>query len=350
MPLTQTTYFTIRLTGDAVEILDQRKLPQESTILRATSVDQLIGAIRDMAVRGAPAIGVAGAFGLVLSAQQNRHLELSRMIAEIQNDAEWIREARPTAVNLMWAVDRMLNFIQSRTWTDSEDLLLELQYEAQAICDEDIATCHAIGEHGKHVIPAGSGVMTCCNTGSLATAGYGTALGVIRSAWAAHSNLHVYACETRPRLQGAKLTAWELQQDAIPFTLITDNMAAWVMKQKQVQCVIAGADRIAKNGDTANKIGTYALATLAKAHQIPFYIAAPLSTIDFACINGDGIPIEERDAAEMTQINAVQITPEGISVYNPAFDVTPAELITGIITEHGVFEANNLLPLEKTQF
>ena len=342
MSLTQATYFTLRLTSDAVEILDQRKLPHESSILRVTSVDHLIAAIRDMAVRGAPASGVAGAFGIVLSARQNRHLDLTKMIDAIQNDSAWIREARPTAVNLMWALDRMLKRIEKQPWTDSDELLLELQYEAQAIHDEDIATCKAIGELGKHVIPSGSGVMTCCNTGSLATAGYGTALGVIRSAWAEHGDLHVYACETRPRLQGAKLTAWELKEDLIPFTLITDNMAAWVMKQKKVQCIIAGADRIARNGDTANKIGTYSLATLAKAHNIPFYIAAPVSTIDFASPNGGVIPIEERNASEMTQIDAIQIAPYGIEVYNPAFDVTPAELITGFITELGVYQPEQL--------
>jgi methylthioribose-1-phosphate isomerase len=350
----KSTFFTLRLASDAIHVLDQRALPREQRILKITTPDDMIGAIQDMSVRGAPAIGVAGAFGIVLSARGHRHLERGRLIEAVQNDAEWIREARPTAVNLMWAVDRMLIALEklsAQADFDNDDIVRELEYEAQAIYDEDIATCNAIGEAGKHVIPSGSSVITCCNTGSLATAGYGTALGVIRSAWAEHKSLRVIPCETRPRLQGAKLTTWELQQDGIPFTLISDNMAAVVMRDGlpgagPIACVIAGADRIAANGDSANKIGTYSLACLAKTHGIPFYIAAPLSTVDFNCPSGGDIPIEERAKEEMTHMGEIPITPDEITVYNPAFDVTPAELITGIITEKGLVTPENLKTLQ----
>ena len=340
---------TIKLTPTSIEFLDQRYIPAKILTFTATNVEDVIFAIKDMVVRGAPAIGVAGAMGLVTSVRNNGHLKLKKVLEQLLGDAEKIKAARPTAVNLMWAVDFLIEKIAMKNFEDTPTLLQFLETAAQQLLESDIATNQKMGEFGKVLLPKGARIMTCCNTGSLATAGYGTALGVIRSKFAEDKQIHVYACETRPRLQGAKLTAWELQQDGIPFTLITDNMAAFLMQQGKVDCIIAGADRIAANGDTANKIGTYSLAVLGQYHHIPFYIAAPVSTIDFSIPDGSYIPIEERASIEVTDIAGQKISPDNIQVYNPAFDVTHAKLITKIITEHGVFSPDKLAQAQTTQ-
>ena len=298
----------IRWLGDALELLDQRLLPDQTKYVRCTTAEQVAAAIRDMVVRGAPAIGCAAAFGVVLSGGSPSSYEV-------------LAGSRPTAVNLFWALDRMRK---------AKDLRLE----AEAIFAEDLAANHAMGDHGAKLIPERSRVMTHCNAGALATAGYGTALGVIRSAKG--KGISVIANETRPYLQGARLTAYELVQEGIPVTLVTDNMAGHLMSRGEVDVIVVGADRIAANGDTANKIGTYALAVLAKRHGIPFYVAAPLSTFDPKIPDGSHIPIEERAADEVTGYRDLRWAPQGVKVRNPAFDVTPAELITGIVTEKGV--------------
>jgi methylthioribose-1-phosphate isomerase len=298
----------IRWRGDCLELLDQRLLPDKELYVTCRSAEQVAQAIRDMVVRGAPAIGCAAAFGVVLS-------------RGVPAAYEVLAKSRPTAVNLSWALERMKK-------------AQDLEAEAIAIYEEDIAANRAMGRLGAALIPEGARVMTHCNTGALATAGYGTALGVIRSA--KHKKISVIANETRPYLQGARLTAWELVQEGIPCTLITDSMAGHLMSKGEVDVVVVGADRIAANGDVANKIGTYPLAVLAKRHGIPFYVAAPLSTFDPKIADGSHIPIEERPAAEVTGYRGTRWAPEGISVRNPAFDVTPAELITGIICEKGI--------------
>jgi methylthioribose-1-phosphate isomerase len=298
----------IRWRGDRLELLDQRLLPEKSEYVACRSAEEVAQAIRDMVVRGAPAIGCAAAFGVVLG-------KGSRVAYDV------LAKSRPTAVNLFWALERMKK-------------AKDLETEARAIFDEDLAANRAIGRFGAELIRERSRVMTHCNTGALATAGYGTALGVIRAAKS--KNISVIANETRPYLQGARLTAWELVQEGIPCTLITDSMAGHLMSKGEVDVVIVGADRIAANGDVANKIGTYPLAVLAKRHGIPFYVAAPLSTFDPKIPDGSQIPIEERPAAEVTGYRGARWAPEGVSVRNPAFDVTPAELITGIISEKGI--------------
>ena len=298
----------IRWLGDSLELLDQRLLPDQTKYVRCTSADEVAAAIRDMVVRGAPAIGCAAAFGVVLGNGSEKSFQI-------------LAASRPTAVNLFWALDRMRK-------------AKDLRKEAEAIFAEDLAANHAMGDHGAELIPQNARVMTHCNAGALATAGYGTALGVIRSAKG--KGISVIANETRPYLQGARLTAYELVQEGIPVTLITDNMAGHLMSRGEVDVIVVGADRIAANGDTANKIGTYALAVLAKRHGIPFYVAAPLSTFDPKIPDGSHIPIEERPAGEVTGYREVRWAPEGVHVRNPAFDVTPADLITGIVTEKGV--------------
>ncbi len=301
-------------------LLDQRVLPRQTVWLTLrTSVD-VVHAIKDMAVRGAPAIGIAAAYGMALAAQGGEDL------AQASED---LAASRPTAVNLFWALDR----IAKLGATDPEAILAE----AQAIEREDLAMNQAIGDHGAFVIKNGWNVLTICNTGALATAGHGTALGVIRSAHQQGKAIHVYSCETRPRQQGLRLTAYELLDEGIPFHSIADGAAASLMRAGKVDCVIAGADRITANGDTANKLGTYMLAVLAMHHGIPFYIAAPSSTLDPSLATGDLIPIEERSGEELTHIEGVPVGPEGCPVFNPAFDVTPGELITAIITERGIF-------------
>lgn len=306
---------------DHLKMLDQRLLPMQEVWIELRTWQSVRDAIRDMAVRGAPAIGVAAGYGLALAALSGDDMTVA---------AQEMREARPTAVNLMWAVDRIMGL---------GDLGFEaILAEAKAIEKEDLAMNLAIGRHGAELLKPGSRVMTICNTGSLATAGHGTALGVIRTAYEQGKVAHVYSCETRPRMQGLRLTAWELLKDGIPFQSISDNMAATLMKEGKVDLVIAGADRIAANGDSANKIGTYMLAVCAAFHKIPFYIAAPSSTFDTSIPDGSHIPIEERTESEITEIEGVRVAPVGVKVYNPGFDVTPGELIEGIITEAGVYK------------
>jgi methylthioribose-1-phosphate isomerase len=304
---------------DVLRMLDQRALPGREEWLELRTHGEVAEAIRDMAVRGAPAIGVAAAYGMALAAKNGvPREEASRVLAA----------SRPTAVNLFWALDRIGRLPRF----EYEAVLAE----AQAIEREDLEMNLAIGRHGAELIPAGARVLTVCNTGALATAGHGTALGVIRSAHAVGKGIHVYSCETRPRQQGLRLTAYELAKEGIPFHSIADGAAGSLMRAGQVDCVVAGADRIAANGDTANKIGTYSLAVLARHHRIPFYIAAPTSTLDPSLECGDEIPIEERGAEELTHIEGVCAAPEGCPVFNPAFDVTPGDLIDAIVTERGV--------------
>jgi methylthioribose-1-phosphate isomerase len=301
-------------------MLDQRVLPSRVEWLTLGSSAEVASAIRDMAVRGAPAIGVAAAYGMALAAANNENRDRARAL---------LAASRPTAVNLFWALERICKM---PSWEPAD--VLE---EAKKIEAEDLACNLAIGRHGAAILPNGAAILTVCNTGSLATAGHGTALGVIRTGWEQGKVKFVYSCETRPRQQGLRLTAWELIQDRIPFASIADGAAGSLMRAGKVDFVIAGADRIAANGDTANKIGTYSLAVLARHHGIPFAIAAPTSTIDPGTPTGDDIPIEERDAEELTEIDGVRVAPVGCPVVNPAFDVTPGELIDAIVTEEGVF-------------
>lgn len=321
----------------AVCLIDQTKLPHTHAIVRCRSVEEVAEAIRRMVVRGAPAIGIAAAYGMLLALPADGQAAAAAVLERLQQAKATLDRARPTAVNLGWATTRMLRAAQ---WLIQQGMQAELGarllQEAHAIKAEDLAMCHAIGEHGAALLPDGARVLTHCNAGGLATAGYGTALAPIRTAHARGRRVHVFVDETRPFLQGARLTAWELQAAGIPQTLITDNMAGYFMRRGAIDCVIVGADRIVANGDVANKIGTYSLAVLAKAHGIPFYVAAPSSTIDLSLPHGDAIPIEERDPAEVTHLAGQPIAPAGVPAAHPAFDVTPHELITAIITERGV--------------
>lgn len=336
---------------DHVRLIDQNHLPTNYEVVEISRSDDMATAIKTMIVRGAPAIGVAAAYGMYLGAREIETADRDQFLAQLEQVAQKLRETRPTAVNLFWAIDRMLKIARQTVGNVSyiKEVLLQT---AQKINADDIATCEAIGEHGLTVLPATPAklrILTHCNAGALATAGYGTALGVVRSAWRAERLERLYADETRPRLQGAKLTAWEAVQDGIPVTLITDSMAAHCMKRGMIDAVVVGADRIAANGDTANKIGTYSLALVAKAHDVPFFVAAPLSTIDFKLGNGAQIPIEERDPAEIYQIGHTIICPTGAEFYNPAFDVTPADLIHAIITEYGAMKPAELIQLQTKQ-
>ena len=319
--------------GDRLLLLDQRLLPGKENYLVCTSYQEVADAISVLAVRGAPAIGLAAAYGLVLAAQQAPPDE--DKVAFLAQAAGNLEGTRPTAVNLAWACRRMLA-VAGDAGKKGEGLVSRLLEEAHAIAEEDLAMNRAMGEHGQKLLIEGSRVLTHCNAGALATSGWGTALGVIRAAHAQGRNIEVYACETRPLLQGARLTTWELMQDGIPVTLITDGMAGHLMRQRRVDAVIVGADRIAANGDVANKIGTYGLAVLAHAHGIPFYVAAPTSTIDMSISHGDEIVIEERHADEVRHVGPLVVAPAGVGVYNPAFDVTPAEYISALITDRGV--------------
>jgi methylthioribose-1-phosphate isomerase len=296
----------------------------------------VVASIRDMAIRGAPAIGVAAALGLALGAMAIETRAVDVFVDRFAELCDQMRKARPTAVNLFWAIERMERILQLPRPERVEDAIGRLKDEALSILNEDIETNRRIGQTGGVLIRDGDTVLTHCNAGGLATAGYGTALGVVRAAVAAGRKVRVFAGETRPRLQGARLTAWELTREHIPVTLITDNMAGYVMKEGRISLVLVGADRIARNGDTANKIGTYGLAALARLHHVPFYVATPLSTIDFTLSTGSQIPIEERSRTEVTQIGQECIAPDGVDVINPAFDVTPHRFIDGIITEKGV--------------
>ncbi len=341
---------TIEWTNDGVRMLDQRLLPTEETYLMLRSYDEVADAIRKMVVRGAPAIGVSAAMGIALGASQSVGTSVSDLEDDLGYICEVMSQTRPTAVNLFWAIERMRStFNREKALTqDVEELKRRLVAEALAIFDEDISSNRAIGRFGEPLIPDGATVLTHCNAGALATAGdYGTALGVIRGARDAGKRVAVIADETRPFLQGLRLTAWELAKDNIPVTVITDNMAGHVMKEGKVDAVVVGADRIAANGDTANKIGTYMVAVLAKEHDIPFYVAAPITTLDLSLSSGAEIPIEERDSREITHIRQHQLGPDGVAVHNPAFDVTPNHLISAIITDQGVARAPFEVSLKK---
>src|SRR2546425_2143692 len=333
---------TVEWTNEGVRMLDQRLLPTEEKYLMLRSYEEVADAIKKMVVRGAPAIGVSAAMGLALGANQSVGTSIADLEYDFRFMCKVMSATRPTAVNLFWAIERMRTALQKakKETHDVEEVKKRLVIEAQAIYNEDIESNRALGKFGGELIADGSTVLTHCNAGALATAGdYGTALGVIRGAIDAGKRVAVIADETRPFLQGSRLTAWEMAKDNIPVTVITDNMAGHVMKQGKVDCVIVGADRIAANGDTANKIGTYMVAVLANQHQIPFYVAAPISTIDLAIDSGEEIPIEERDSKEVTHVRDHQLAPEGVDVHNFAFDVTPNELIAAIITDRGVARA-----------
>lgn len=328
-------------------LLDQRILPVEESWLSYTDYREVAEAIRSMVVRGAPAIGVTAAFGAAFGAREIEAADFDGFFAAFEPICAHLAATRPTAVNLFWALERMKQVARTHRALPLPELKARLLAEAQEMAQEDERINRAMGRHGAALIPDGGRVLTHCNAGALATAGYGTALGVIRAAVEAGKKVAVLADETRPWLQGARLTAWELQRDNIPVTLICDNMAGYLMSQGEIDCVIVGADRIAANGDTANKIGTYTVAVLAREHGLPFYVAAPISTIDLSLESGKQIPIEERDRREVTHSGERQLAPENIAVRNPAFDVTPARLISAIITERGVARGNYLTQLRQ---
>lgn len=324
--------------GDAVSILDQRVLPHREKVIRCTNPNQIITAITSMAIRGAPAVGVAGAMALALGARNLKTSDPKVFRRQFAALCERVRVARPTGNNLSWAVERVQSVLVENPNATTSELQLKVRRMADRILTQDIADNQAIGAHGQPVIPRGANVLTYCNAGALATADYGTAIGVIRAAFATDSTIHVYSCETRPFLQGSRLTVYELVQAGIPVTLVTDNCVGSLMRQQKVDVVVVGADRIASNGDTANKIGTYMVAVLAHQHNIPFYIAAPRSTIDPTIPDGQAIPIEQRDPREVTHFHGRLVAPEGVKALNPAFDVTPHSLIAGIITEVGILK------------
>ena len=340
---------TIAREADAVVMIDQRKLPAQEVYVRCKTAAEVARAIKTMVIRGAPAIGVAAAMGIALGMRNSKATGTQKFAAEFQKTCDLMAGTRPTAVNLFWAIERMKRRFASavRAGESVDQIKDRLDREAALIHDEDVASCRALGAFGAEVVPADARVLTHCNAGALATAGYGTALGVIRGAVEKGKRVAVFADETRPFLQGARLTAWELVRDGIDTTVITDNMAGALMRQGKVDLVVVGADRIAANGDTANKIGTYGVAVLAREHQIPFYVAAPMSTIDLDTPDGDRIPIEERNAREVTHVGPSQIAPDGARVWNPAFDVTPHHLIAGIITERGIFRPPYLESLKR---
>lgn len=334
---------TVEWKDGAVRLLDQSRLPTHVEFVECRDYRAVAQAIRELKVRGAPAIGVTAAMGVALGAQAVADTDYDTFANEVRKICDHLAASRPTAVNLFWALARMKDTVAALRNKTIAEIKAELVRESQAILEEDIALCKAMGRHGATLIHSGQTVLTHCNAGALATAGYGTALGVIRAAWEQGKQIRVIADETRPVLQGARLTAWELMQDKIPVTLITDNMAGALMRQGKIQLCVVGADRIAANGDVANKIGTYSVAVLARAHNIPFYVAAPYSTIDLNTASGVDIPIEQRNPLEVTAIHGSHpVAPEGVEVFNPAFDVTPADLITGIITERGVFKPADL--------
>ena len=332
---------TIVREDDAVVMIDQRKLPAEEVYVRCKTAAEVARAIRTMVIRGAPAIGVAAAYGIALGMRGSKATGTQKFAAEFYKTCELMAATRPTAVNLFWAIERMKRTFAAAAETGAsvDQIKDRLDLEAQAIHDEDVASCRAMGAFGAAIVPDEARILTHCNAGALATAGYGTALGVIRGAVEAGKHVTVLADETRPFLQGSRLTAWELVRDGIQTTVITDNMAGAIMRMGQIDLVVVGADRIAANGDTANKIGTYTVAVLAREHKIPFYVAAPLSTIDLGTPDGDHIPIEERNPREVTHLRGSRLTPVGALIRNPAFDVTPHHLISGIITERGIFRA-----------
>jgi methylthioribose-1-phosphate isomerase len=341
MPHVETMRWLGNAASGTLQLIDQTLLPNELLEISCHNVATVWEAIKTLRVRGAPAIGIAAAYGVILGIREHCE-ETNAFLAKLEETVAYLASSRPTAVNLFWALDRMQAKAKTLAGTHAVAQLPELLLaEARAIHEEDRALCRAIGKHGEPLIPTGAGVLTHCNAGGLATAEYGTALSVLFTCQDRNKPIHVYVDETRPLLQGARLTAWELVQRGIPATLICDNMAAQVMKEKRIQAVIVGADRITANGDSANKIGTYSVAVLAKAHNIPFYVAAPSTTFDLSLATGDLIPIEQRAATEITHSFGKQTAPPNVQVYNPAFDVTPASLITGIITEKGVIQPVN---------
>ena len=332
---------TLEWLPTGVNFLDQTKLPLEETYVLATDYKQVATVIRDMIVRGAPAIGVSAAMGMAIGIDRSTATTLPALTEEVAVIAKTLAETRPTAVNLFWGIDEIRNLYNDLAAknTPIPEIKSAVVAKARRMYDEDIAACKQMGAHGASLLPQEGTVLTHCNAGALATCGYGSALGVIRAAIERGHKIDVFADETRPFLQGARLTAWELMKDNIPTTVLCDNMAAALMRQGRIQAVIVGADRIAANGDVANKIGTYSVAVLAKEHGIPFYVAAPWSTLDLATSHGDLIPIEQRAATEVTHSNGRQMTPHGVAIENPAFDVTPAKYVTAIITERGVLRA-----------
>lgn len=337
---------TIEWVGTYSRLADQTVLPYEYKLVNITSGDDMYDAIKNMVVRGAPAIGIAGAHAVILFAQE-KHTELKNISSDIRKEfidwlldkAEYVKTSRPTAVNLMWAVDKQIEIIKNSK-SDIEGIIEELKTNAIKLERDDIETNKKIGEFGAEIVQKGASILTHCNAGAFATAGFGTALGVVRSAFAKDNTIRVFADETRPRGQGARITTFELVMDKIPVTLITDGMCSYFMKKGMIDLVITGADRIALNGDTANKIGTYTVAIAAKYHNIPFYVAAPLSTLDTSIKSGDEIPIEERPSEEVTHVNGKRICADGVNIINPGFDITPHGLISGIITEKGILRPN----------
>ncbi|RLA91706.1 MAG: S-methyl-5-thioribose-1-phosphate isomerase [Deltaproteobacteria bacterium] len=328
-------FFTLKWEDKKLILLDQRKLPLRHELVECKNAESVMESIKDLVVRGAPAIGIAAAFGIVLGSYKLSELPKKKFLEELDNLCKKMISTRPTAVNLKWAVDRLLNKAKNSNGS-TLDIIKIIEEEAISIKEEDEQINKKLGEYGSTLVPEKANILTHCNAGSLATSNFGTALGVIRAAVAEGKKVQVFATETRPLLQGARLTTWELMQDNIPVTLITDNMAGWLMAKGNIDMVVVGADRIAANGDTANKIGTYTLSVLAFRHKIPFYIAAPTSTIDISISSGDLIPIEYRNESEVSHFGFYRIAPEGIKILNPAFDVTPSQLITRIITEKGV--------------
>lgn len=340
---------TLEWTDEGVRFIDQTKLPTEEVYVTCKGYEEVAAAIRDMIVRGAPAIGVAAAMGVALGVRDAEGDHVAELRRNFDRICEVIGETRPTAVNLFWALRRMRNKFEQVSELPVAQIKQAMVTEAQRMYLEDIAANEAMGRHGAVLLPSSGGVLTHCNAGALATCGYGTALGVIRAAVEAGKKINVYADETRPFLQGSRLTAWELTKDNIPTTVISDNMAGAMMRQGKIGAVIVGADRIAANGDVANKIGTYTVAVLAKEHGIPFYVAAPWSTVDMETPDGSKIPIEQRSAREVTHIAGKQMTPEGVKIENPAFDVTPNQYVAAIITERGVAKAPYGESLKKLQ-
>ena len=329
---------TIEQRDDAIVMIDQRKLPSVEVYVTCRTASEVARAIRTMVIRGAPAIGVAAAMGIALGMRKSRATGTKQLATEFQKTCDLMAATRPTAVNLFWAIGRMKRVFAAAASAgcSAAEIVQHLNVEACRIHDEDVESCRAIGAHGAALVPDAANILTHCNAGALATAGYGTALGVVRAAVGQGKKVAVLADETRPFLQGARLTAWELLKDGIDTTVITDNMAGAVMRDGGVDLVVVGADRVAANGDVANKVGTYGVAVLAKEHGIPFYVAAPISTIDLDTPDGSRIPIEERNEREVTHVGAVRLTPAGARIRNPAFDVTPARLVTAIVTERGV--------------
>jgi methylthioribose-1-phosphate isomerase len=329
---------TIDWQGDEIVMVDQRKLPAQEVYVRCRTATDVAKAIKTMVIRGAPAIGVAAAMGIALGMRRYRSAGTRQFVTEFQKTCDQMAATRPTAVNLFWAIERMKRVLAraAHDGASAAEISAALDAEALRIHDEDVRSCREIGAHGAALVPAQARILTHCNAGALATAGYGTALGVVRAAVERGHAIEVYADETRPFLQGARLTAWELVREGIKTTVITDNMAGVIMREGIIDLVVVGADRIAANGDVANKVGTYTVAVLAREHGIPFYVAAPWSTVDLSTPDGTRIPIEERAAREVTHVGAVQLAPDGVSVRNPAFDVTPATYIAAIITDRGI--------------